>query len=225
MKELSKVKFAEYAKVSKQAINGAINRLQIPTLENGNIDADDELCKLYVQKAKINKLKRDAKLERERFDGLGDVETVAGDVGTKREPSNKSPLGGRPTKEEENSEGGNDRRGLELRKLHAQAVGFELKNMMARGELGNIKFIEDLFFTQLSYAINQFLSLPDSIVDDLIASVMADKTGGMNARTEVTNMIKDRINTINTGAKNGWIKNIERIKKDFIVDIEENIDV
>lgn len=101
----------------------------------------------------------------------------------------------------------------EVRKLEAQATAHEIKNQVARGALGDIKFLQSLFYQQLAYAIRQFITLPQGTVDDMIALVLEK---GKDARTEVVNLQNEMINQIGVNTKEGWETNMRRIESDLL---------
>lgn len=94
----------------------------------------------------------------------------------------------------------------ELRKTEASATNMELRNLVARGNLGDIKFLSSLFYQQLNYAIRQFLILPTSTMDDIIALAMEK---GESARVDCVNLQNERINQIGEITVKGWDKNIK----------------
>lgn len=101
----------------------------------------------------------------------------------------------------------------EVRKLEAQATAHEIKNQVARGALGDIKFLTSLFYQQLHYAIRQFVVLPQGTMDDLIALVLER---GKAARTECINLQNEMINQIGLETKRGWEDNMKRIESDLM---------
>lgn len=101
----------------------------------------------------------------------------------------------------------------EVRKIEAQATAHEIKNQVARGALGDIKFLQSLFHQQLSYAIRQFITLPQGTVDDMIALVLER---GKDARTEIVNLQNEMINQIGVNTKEGWETNIKRIESELL---------
>lgn len=101
----------------------------------------------------------------------------------------------------------------EVRKMEAQATSHEIKNQVARGALGDIKFLQSLFYQQLHYAIRQFIVLPQSTMDDIIALVLEN---GRDARTEAVNLQNEMINQIGRETKRGWEDNLKRIESDLM---------
>lgn len=123
-------------------------------------------------------------------------------------------VGGAELTEEEKEILENNRRKLEaeMRKLEAAADALELKNKILRGGLGNIEFLESLFFEQMNFAIRQFAGLPQKTMDDIVSMVLED---GKAARTECVNLQNDLINKIGESTKRGWDKNIKRIESEL----------
>lgn len=109
----------------------------------------------------------------------------------------------------------NNRRKLEaeMRKMEASAEEKEIKNRILRGGLGNIRFLESLFYQQLNYAIRQFITLPQNTMDDIVSMVLAD---GKRARTECVNLQNEMINQIGEATKAGWRKNLKRIESELV---------
>jgi len=205
---VTKADLATHVGISRQAVQDAVNKGRIPIGSDKMIDTHHADVIDYVSRSveRLQQKKIDDKLKKEK----NKIKKRESETDHQRKIKIKSSAS--------YASGSNDRRTLELKKLNAQVVQLELKNMQVRGELANGKFYEDVFYSQLSYAINQFLSLPDSIVDDLISMVL---DMGMSARSLIVQKMTKRINLINVGASNGWKRNIERIRDEVIEQEDE----
>jgi len=101
----------------------------------------------------------------------------------------------------------------EVRKIEAAASNAEIKNQVARGNLGDMKFLQSLFFSSLHSAVRNFLTLPESTIDDIISLVLER---GKAARTECINLQNSVINQIGVDTKEGWETNLKRIESDLV---------
>jgi hypothetical protein len=191
------VEFAELCGVSKQAVSKAVQKGRLPIGEDGKIDPSHPDCVAYREKHKTVAapplLEHTTLDERDQF--------LAGASSPSPPPPQSS--GGR----------GISRRDLELRKLEQQGDNLELKNKQLRGVLANVKFYDELFHTQLAFAVKTFKTLPDAIVDDLIALAM-DR--GTDARAEIMTEMTSSINEILADTKEGWVRAFDRVEEDLL---------
>lgn len=101
----------------------------------------------------------------------------------------------------------------DIRKIEAMAQEKEIKNEILRGGLGDIKFLESVFYQQVHYMVRQFLALPNNTMDGIIARVMED---GKEARTDCINLQNEIINQIGEAAKEGWTAYLKRIESELL---------
>lgn len=208
---ITQAEFSKRCKVNRTSILKAV-RSQTVELVGGKIDFDSASAQEYYQTCRARSEMRNGPSKKEK------------PPSSRRSETGKYTGGGNDnglTDIDTNGTSGQDellnamtmKKVLEVQKLKAEIVNKELKNKVARAEVGDIAFLSDIMLSLLQQAFTSFKTLPDAVIDDIIADAMVR---GTDSRQASLDKMYKRINNTDRSIQSQFKAHIARLRKDMI---------